>query len=221
MATVRYCIYCLFLVCSLNCKNISDTGLIPTVGAQTPLDQKLDKDSVFFEKKEDNVKDKKPIAQIKLPSIQEIYSSQIGVRELTGKNDGKAVEMYLKSCGLGKGFSYCSAFVKWSFDSARVKTTITAWSPTAENKRRIIYQNGKFTGSPKSGDVVCFYYSNLGRIGHTGFFDSPLNDKIYISVEANTSGSGSVDAGVVRDGNGVFKKYRSYRSTKSISQWIN
>ena len=32
--------------------------------------------------------------------ITETYTSQIGVREATGRNDGKKVELYLKSVGL-------------------------------------------------------------------------------------------------------------------------
>ena len=43
--------------------------------------------------------------------IAETYTSQIGVREATGRNDGKQVELYLKSVGLGKGYAWCAAFV--------------------------------------------------------------------------------------------------------------
>jgi len=34
--------------------------------------------------------------------VATIYKSQLGVRERTGNNDGKDVEKYLKSVGLGK-----------------------------------------------------------------------------------------------------------------------
>ena len=56
--------------------------------------------------------------------------SQVGVVEKTGNNDGVQVEAYLKTVGLGKGYSYCAAFVKWVFLQCGFKTNINAWSPT-------------------------------------------------------------------------------------------
>lgn len=216
MATVRnYIIFILALILG-GCKDIPDVSIVPTASAQTPKEVKLQKDSIFFEKKEEAVPEKKVLP--KRLTLQEIYTSQIGVREKTGKNDGKEVEMYLRSVGLGSGFSYCAAYLKWCFDSAQIKTTITAWSPTAENRKMIIYKNKKFFEEPKAGDVITFYYPKLKRVGHCGYYDSRLNDKIYVSVEANTSGAGSVGE-IVRDGSGVFKKYRSFNSTHSISRW--
>ena len=45
--------------------------------------------------------------------LLEIAESQIGIRELTGNNDGKEIEAYLKSVNLGKGYAWCVAFVVW------------------------------------------------------------------------------------------------------------
>ncbi|MCU0383758.1 MAG: hypothetical protein MUF68_06795, partial [Cyclobacteriaceae bacterium] len=42
------------------------------------------------------------------PTIKESYDSQLGVREATGKNDGKAVEMYLATVNLTKGYPWCA-----------------------------------------------------------------------------------------------------------------
>lgn len=146
--------------------------------------------------------------------VQRWYTSQIGVVEKTGKNDGKEVEGYLKHCNLGKGYAWCSCFVLAGFNSAGVKTTITAWSPTAENKKNIVYKNNSFNYEPRPADVVTFWYSNLGRIAHAGFYDKRVNDRFYDSVEGNTS-SGSYS----RDGEGVYKKRRSFNATNSISRW--
>lgn len=41
--------------------------------------------------------------------------AQLGVRELTGNNDGIEVEAYLRSVGLKKGNPYCQAGQYWSF----------------------------------------------------------------------------------------------------------
>lgn len=146
--------------------------------------------------------------------VRDIYTSQIGVREKTGNNDGAAVEKYLKATGLGKGNPWCAAFEKWCFDQAKVKTTITAWSPSAHNSKNLLMFRDKLTTEPRAGDVVCFYYANLGRIGHTGFYDQRINESVYESVEGNTNGSGS------REGDGVYRKKRSYKSTYSISRWV-
>ncbi len=150
---------------------------------------------------------------ISQPSLTSIYRSQVGVREATGRNDGRAVEMYLRSVNQRAGAPWCAAFVRWSFDSARIRTTIAAWSPTAHNARNLIYAQRRFTKDPRAGDVFTIWYSRLGRIGHTGFYDGRLNDRLYQTVEGNTNEAGS------REGDGVYRKYRSFNSTYSITRW--
>lgn len=147
------------------------------------------------------------------PTLQEIYSSQIGVREATGKNDGPEVEMYLRSVGLGKGYSWCSAFVKWSLDEVEIPNKINAWSPTAENRNHLVYSNRKLISDPIPGDVFTIWYPRLKRIGHTGFIDGKQNESIFITVEGNTNSQGS------REGDGVYRKYRSKNTLHSISRW--
>lgn len=146
--------------------------------------------------------------------IKETYHSQVGVREATGKNDGKQVEAYLKSVNLGKGYAWCAAFVKWTFDQCGVKTTINAMALSTHRKGYFVYYKGIKYKEPKSGDVFTLYYPKLKRIGHTGFFDKGVNDKIYRTVEGNTNSAGS------REGDGVYIKYRSYNATYSINRWI-
>ena len=46
-------------------------------------------------------------------AVKEVYLSQIGVKEATGANDGKAVEKYLSFSGLRKGNPWCASFVAW------------------------------------------------------------------------------------------------------------
>jgi len=156
-----------------------------------------------------------PAQTVKDPAsrLQQVYISQIGVREATGRNDGPAVEMYLRSVGLGKGNAWCAAFVKWCFDQVGIHTPITAWSPTAYNAKNPVWKNGRFIQEPRPGDVFCLWFPNLGRIAHTGFFDRKINGSIYESVEGNTNEAGS------RSGNGVYRRKRSFRATYVISRW--
>lgn len=147
------------------------------------------------------------------PTVEQVYLSQVGVREATGKNDGKEVEKYLRAVGLGKGHAWCAAFVRWCFDQAGVQTRITAWSPSAHNGKNLVYFKGKTHQEPKPGDVGCLYYPRLKRIGHTYFYHRRVNDKVYESVEGNTNEAGS------REGDGVYRKYRSFNATHSITRW--
>ena len=146
-------------------------------------------------------------------SLQDVYLSQLHVREATGNNDGTDVEKYLASTGLPKGNPWCAAFVHWCFEQVHIPNKVTAWSPSAENKDNIIFKMRQFKEEPQTGDVVTFYYSSLGRIGHTGFYNRRISDVAYESVEGNTNGAGS------RDGNGVYRKIRPFNSTYSISRW--
>lgn len=147
--------------------------------------------------------------------ITETYLSQVGVREATGKNDGKQVELYLKSVGLSKGYAWCAAFVKWCFDQCGIKTTINAMALSTHSKHRFVFFNGKKLNEPRAGDVFTLYYPSLKRIGHTGFFHEQINPKVFKTIEGNTNSAGS------REGDGVYIKYRSYNATYSINRWIN
>lgn len=147
-------------------------------------------------------------------TVKQVYDSQIGVREQpVGSNWGPQVKQYLAAVNVKVPAAWCAAFVKYCFDQAGIKTTITAWSPTAHNAKRVIYAKGKFNEPPRSGDVFTLYFPKLKRIAHTGFFDVGLNKIVYKSAEGNTNEAGS------REGDGVYTKYRSYKATHSITRW--
>jgi len=146
-------------------------------------------------------------------ALEQIYLSQVGVREKTGNNDGPEVEAYLKTVKLGKGNAWCAAFVRWCLLQAGIKNSITGWSPTAVNSKNIVYRDRKYNREPRAGDVVTFYYPHLNRIGHTGFYHKKISGAVYQSVEGNTNGAGS------REGDGVYLKNRPINTTYIISRW--
>ena len=84
---------------------------------------------------------------------------------------------------------------------------------SCENKNNFVLRNKKELQQPKTGDVGTLYYTNLKRIGHTFFYDRRVNSSVYESVEGNTNGEGS------REGNGVYRKKRSFNATYSLSRW--
>jgi hypothetical protein len=145
-------------------------------------------------------------------AVKVVYTSQIGVREATGSNDGKVVESYLKVTGLSKGYAWCAAFVSWTFEKAGVKAIKSAYSPSWFPRNKTIWKQGKGS-QPQQGDVFGIWFSNKNRIAHVGFVDS-WGAKEVITVEGNTNEAGS------REGDGVYKKRRLIRQIYAVSNWI-
>jgi hypothetical protein len=145
--------------------------------------------------------------------LKQTYSAEIGVREATGSNDGHRVEAYLAAAGLGKGYAWCAAFVRWCMDRCGIATNINAWSPTAHNPRQLVWFRQQWHRDPEPGDVFTLWYPNLKRIGHTGFFDGHAGDDMVYTVEGNTNPGGS------REGDGVYRRKRRIRAIHSITRW--
>lgn len=138
--------------------------------------------------------------------------SQVGVREATGHNDGKAVEKYLKTCGIGKGNAWCAAFLTWNFQVNKVVTIKSAWAPNWFPLSNTIYIRSKFIkDQPQAGDVFGLWINN--RIGHVGFIYK-WSDKITTTIEGNTNEAGS------REGDGVYIKKRLTKQIYAVSKWV-
>ena len=111
---------------------------------------------------------------------------------------------------------WCQAFVDWcfieAFGKADAKKLIYVWTnytPTGSDafkKRGRYIRRGK--GKPKRGDVIYFYSSAKGRIGHVGIVYKVTDSKVY-TIEGNTSGASSL----ITNGGGVRKKSYSLSSS--------
>jgi LysM repeat protein len=148
--------------------------------------------------------------------LKKIYYSQIGIRELTGHNDGDDVEKYLKSAGLSKGYPWCASFVYWTFlncgDTLDLK--YPAWVPSYFPENKLIYVRNKLKNrNPKYGDLIGIWFNSKNRLAHIGFYDGE-NRNFYFTVEGNTNIAGS------REGDGVYRKRRIKRQVHSISSWV-
>lgn len=139
--------------------------------------------------------------------VANIYTSQIGVKEATGNNDGVQIKAYLKVTGLKEGYPWCAAFVAWCYNMAGVDAIKSAYSPNWFVKL-------KLTTKPKQGDLIGIYFANLKRIAHVGFYHQDAGEFV-ISVEGNTNDEGS------REGNVVAKKRRLKRQIRCYSNWID
>ena len=111
---------------------------------------------------------------------------------------------------------WCQAFVDWCFitafgleDAKKLIYVWTNYTPTGSDafkKRGRYIKRGK--GTPKRGDVIYFYSSAKGRIGHVGIVIKVDGKKVY-TIEGNTSGASSL----ITNGGGVKKKSYSMSSS--------
>lgn len=148
-----------------------------------------------------------------------VAASQVGVRELTGKNDGPEVEAYLASVGLEKGQPYCAAFVYWVGREALGPANPyprTAWSPS------MVAGGEKVTAKTKArrGDTFGIYFPSKKRVAHTGLVDEWGDGASVWTCEGNTSGTAKSGSAADRDGQGVFRKKRLKASIYNVRDWI-
>lgn len=135
-----------------------------------------------------------------------IARSQIGVREVTGQNDGKAVETYLNYTYLKKGAPWCASFVSWVFGQAGLAQPRTAWSPA-------LFPLDKQVVNPAPAIVFGIYFENLKRIAHCGFVEK-INGNWLTTIEGNTNIQGG------REGDGVYQKLRHTKTIRYYADWL-
>lgn len=112
---------------------------------------------------------------------------------------------------------WCASFVSWCFVNAygmaaAIKLLcggLHCYTPTGAGRfknRGQYIKRGK--GMPKRGDVVYFWNSSKGRIGHVGIVYKVTGSRVY-TIEGNTSGASTL----VTNGGGVCKKSYNLTST--------
>jgi len=135
-----------------------------------------------------------------------VARAELGVRELTGKNDGIKVEGYLKYVGFKKGNPWCAAYVSWVFKQAGYPAPKTAWSPA-------LFPTDHLEKEPSVGMVFGIYFSDLKRIGHCGLVEN-LQGDFVLTIEGNTNVEGS------REGQGVYRRLRHKRTIHKYANWL-
>lgn len=126
--------------------------------------------------------------------------SQLGVTEATGHNDGQAVETYLKSVGLGKGYAWCLAFVYWCTKQAALKLGLV--NPLKATGGVLDeWQSGRgiHLSVPEQG---CIFIMHHPEGYHTGIVTGVFADGSLHTIEGNTNSNGS------REGTSVLRKTR-------------
>ena len=116
----------------------------------------------------------------------------------------------------GLNDQWCQNFVDWVFVTAfgvdmakQLLGKFTNYTPTGSNafkKRGVYIKRGK--GTPRRGDVIYFWSTAKGRIGHVGIVVRVSGSKVY-TIEGNTTGASTL----VTNGGGVRAKSYSLTST--------
>ncbi len=152
--------------------------------------------------------------------------SYVGVNERGGNNQGFTDYYFRKLMiqqGWRPGYPWCSFFVMAMLNECGVPNTITGWSPTAYNRKDVIYDNGKFLKPYSYSDVLVMTLSYSDRynakrykgIAHTGIVDRIAKYSVR-TIEGNTNESGERDS---RTGDGVYVKIRPLTKKIHITRW--
>jgi len=132
---------------------------------------------------------------------------QIGVREETGNNDGRAVKAYLASVGLKRPEPWCAAFICWLYEKEGFVKPKSGWCPD-------LFLKSRLARSALPGNIIGIYFPDKQRIAHVGLIERLDNDWC-LTIEGNTNVEGS------REGDGVYRKRRHLKTIYRISDWIS
>lgn len=134
-------------------------------------------------------------------------SKNVGKREI-GRNAGEFVAAVLKAVGLGTGYPWCAAFVRYCLDRSGCKgvgprkgaAAVITW-------HRWALENGRQIPMMQAGRGDLFYWLNKDGTGHIGWVVECYKSAGGVgyaidTIEGNTNASGS------REGDGVYRKTR-------------
>jgi len=155
----------------------------------------------------------------KREAVMAVAEKQVGVRELTGQNDGPEVEAYLASVGLRKGDPWCGAVVFWIGREALGPLNPyprSGWSPDMVVNGELVSEGA--TAQP--GDTFGIWFPSKGRVAHTGLIGE-FGRGSCVTLEGNTSDVAAAGSSQDREGGGFFKKRRLRVSIHSVRDWIS
>lgn len=148
----------------------------------------------------------------------------VGILE-EGENRGKYIEVYQQTCvpPIPAGSPWCAALVVFRITDACKDLGIeypkylskSGYTPNhvakaKQHQQWVSVADAKMKRALiRPGDLVFFYFKQLGRIAHTGIVTS-VNKWGVWTIEGNTAPEPSDELEVERDGDGVFKKKRTW-----------
>lgn len=140
----------------------------------------------------------------------------VGIKEASGRNDGKMVKLIQETVGGASGEPWCMALVQSCLAYAEVKCEVvspiavsehcqTVWSLTSKKQRVLKI--------PAPGAIAI--WADIGKAsGHTEIVIS-CDGKSFAAVGGNTSGTTKPGDKINREGNACVYTVRSMSSTKT------
>ncbi len=156
-----------------------------------------------------------------------VASSQVGIREEGGANQGEHVKKYLASVGLGPGYPWCAAFVYWVFNQAVSQFSIRNPCPKtakalgiwmhAPSTARILLSDEDASERIRPGCVFVEDHEIdsdapiLEHHGHCGILEGiDYANGFRLSIDGNTDVKGN------REGDGVYRRTRALDDPKLL-----
>jgi len=138
----------------------------------------------------------------------------VGIREDTGRNDGKFIRLIQETVGNAVGEPYCVAGAMTCLNYAEIKTGIRSPLIATEHAQTLWYKTPAKFRVKKIPLIGAFaIWGDVGKSsGHLEIVRS-ADEKMFYAVGFNTSGSTNPNGVVDREGNGVFYTVRNYKST--------
>ncbi len=145
--------------------------------------------------------------------------SQLGIRELTGHNDGPEIDKYQKVTGAPLKSPYCASGVSWVLEQNHIPNPKSALAADYfKDKSKIVYDRRypRATKVIHLMDIFAMWFDSPRGIHHTGFIITWGN--LVETIEANTSDINTGNA--TREGQGWYRKKRLKRQIYQVSNII-
>lgn len=148
-----------------------------------------------------------PVTTSPAEELLAVAAKYVGVHEVGGPNKGPDVERFQKAVdGKAQGESWCMAFAQFCIIEVENRYSIKSPVYKSEHCLTVWNQTSSLMRLPKP-EVGCLVIWRHGKTsaGHVGIVETLNSDGTLGTIEGNT-GAG---AGVVREGDGVYRRTRS------------
>lgn len=150
-----------------------------------------------------------------------VFSAEalLGIKEATGRNDGKMVKLIQETIGGSSGEAWCMAYVQSCIAYAEVKTGVISPLAVSEHCMTVWKSSPRslrVKKRPLRGAIAIWNYPPSSS-GHTGIVDEyehkPNRMRLY---EGNTTSGLRPDGSIERDGGGTHHTDRSTKGSASM-----
>lgn len=135
----------------------------------------------------------------------------VGIKEKTGNNDGRMVELIQETVGGHDGEPWCVALIQTCLAFAELKTGAHSPLPVTESSRELWElaphdQHVKYIPLPGAIEV----WADVGKYTGHGEVVIACDGEVLHNVGGNTTGTTNPNSQVNREGNGCFYTVRDF-----------